>query len=137
VTGGLPPLPPEWRTAWFQLHALLQFAGFACVTVASALGVRTLLDGPRDASLEPRILAWTRAGFLLLGGALAAGALWTRQLWGGLWPRRPQELWGLWVWLLFFVVLHVHRVKAFKGRTAVMAGLAAWALAVPAWFLWR
>jgi ABC-type uncharacterized transport system permease subunit len=98
----------------------LQLAGFACVTVAAALCARALLV---RSFLDPRILRWTRAGFLLLSGALVAGA----------WFQDPRQQWGLLSWLVFFAVLHVHRVKEFKGRTAVVAGLAGWALAAGAW----
>ena len=106
------------------LWSALQAAGFACVTVASALGAATLLRRSLAGRLEPRALQWTRAGFLLLGGALAAG---------GRWPLLPRQQWGLLCWLIFFAVLHVHRVPAFKGRTAVLAGLAGWALSAGAW----
>jgi ABC-type uncharacterized transport system permease subunit len=100
------------------VQGALQLAGFACVTVAAALCARALLA---RSFLDPRILRWTRAGFLLLSGALVAC------------PWDPRQQWGLLSWLVFFAVLHVHRVKDFKGRTAVVAGLAGWALAAGAW----
>jgi hypothetical protein len=107
------------------VQTALQAAGFACVTVAAVLAARALLArGPA----EP-VLHWTRAGFLLLAGALVTGAWRTLELAG---PQR----WGLLTWLIFFAVLHVHRVPAFKGRPALAAGLAGWALAAAAWF-WR
>lgn len=109
------------------LWSALQAAGFASVTVASALGAATLARRSLAGRLEPWALHWTRAGFLLLGGALAAG---------GRWPLLPLQQWGLLSWLIFFAVLHVHRVPAFKGRPALAAGLAGWALAAAAWF-WR
>lgn len=104
------------------LQPALQAAGFACVTVAAALGALALLRPAQD---PQRVLPWTRAGFLLLSGALVAGGLG--------WPPRPGQLWGLLCWLIFFVVLHVHRVPDFKGRTAIVAGLAGWALAAGAY----
>jgi ABC-type uncharacterized transport system permease subunit len=85
-------------------------------------------------ALEERALQWTRAGFLLLGAAWVAGALAPG---GELWPRNSQPQWGLLSWLIFFAVLHVHRVQAFKGRTAVVAGLAGWTLAAGAWIFLR
>jgi ABC-type uncharacterized transport system permease subunit len=114
---------------WFQLQAALQSAGFACVTLAAAFGVQALLPG-RPGGMEERALQWNRAGFLLLGGALVTGTLRT----GTLWPQHAGQQWGLLSWLIFFAVLHVHRVPAFKGRTAVVAGLAGWVLTVGAWF---
>jgi hypothetical protein len=106
------------------LESALGAAGFACVTVASALGAASLLRRSLAPRLEPPALQWTRAGFLLLGAALAAG---------GRWPPLPRQQWGLLCWLIFFAVLHVHRVKGFQGRKAVVAGLAGWALAAVAW----
>jgi hypothetical protein len=105
-------------------ESALQAAGFACVTVASALGAASLLRRPLAGRLESPALQWTRAGFLLLGAALAAG---------GRWPLLPRQQWGLLCWLIYFAVLHVHRVPAFKGRTAAAAGLAGWLLAAGAY----
>ena len=118
------------------LHAVFQAAGFACVTVAALLELQALL-GRRPLGLEGPPLHWTRAGFLLLGAALAAGGAWSWRLRGEFWPLQPGQRWGLLSWLVVFAVLHVHRVKAFKGRTEVLAGVAGWALAAGAWFAWR
>ena len=103
------------------MSAVLRAAGFACVTLAALLNALELLGRPR----QEQALRWTRAGFLLLGGALAAGALGP----GASWPPPARELWVPLVWLIYFAVLHVHRVKAFKGRPAAAAGLAGWVLA--------
>lgn len=118
------------------LHGALQAAGFACVTVAALLELQALM-GRRPAGLDGPPLHWTRAGFLLLGLALAAGGAWSWRLRGAFWPLLPSQRWGLLIWLVCFVVLHVHRVKAFKGRRAAAAGVAGWALAAGAWFVLR
>ncbi len=118
-------------TPWAELQAALQLAGFAGLTLAAALELMALLG--RSATAEARALSWTRAGFLLLSGALVAGGLWSWRLWGEFWPLQPRQQWGLLSWLIGFAVLHVHRVKAFKGRPAMVAGLAGWALAAGAW----
>jgi hypothetical protein len=111
------------------MSVLLLAAGFACVTLAAILNARELLGRP----CQERALAWTRAGFLLLAGALVAGALEP----GARWPPPPRQLWGPLVWLIYFAVLHVHRVKGFKGRPAAAAGLAGWLLAAGAWLAVR
>jgi len=105
-------------TAWSLLCAVFQAAGFACVTVAALLELQALL-GRRPLGLEGPPLHWTRAGFLLLGLALAAGGAGSWRLRGGFWPLQPGQRWGLLSWLVVFAVLHVHRVKAFKGRRVV------------------
>jgi hypothetical protein len=116
-------------------QAAFQIAGFACLTVASAWGAAALLGAGQGRGA--RVLPWTRAGFLFLGGALAAGALESWRAWGQLWPRSPRDHWGLVAWLIVFAVLHVHRIKAWQGRPALRAGLAGWALALAACFLLR
>ena len=124
------------------LRAALQAFGFACVSVAALLELRALL-GRRPPGLDGPPLHWTRAGFLLFSGALVVESVWTWDAPGGSWPLEPSRLWNLlWCllcWLVFFAVLHVHRVKAFKGRPENLAGLAGWALtaATGAWLAMR
>jgi len=131
VTAGLLPAAGAW-VSWDRLQTLLQLAGFACATIAAGFALGRVRGA--SAVLERRALDWTRAGFLLLGGAVAVGALGAGK---ALWPDRPRQWWGLAAWLIFFVVLHVHRVKDFKGRTAAAAGLGGWVLAALAWVLLR
>jgi hypothetical protein len=119
-----------------SLWSALQAAGFACVTVAAVLELIALL-GRGPAGLDGPPLHWTRAGFLLMGLALVAAGVENGRLGGGLWPLQPRQQWGLLCWLAVFAVLHVHRVKAFKGRPALLAGVAGWALAAGAWLAWR
>lgn len=119
----------------FYAHAGLQAAGFACLTLAAGLGLRTLLAAPAAGrNRQTPILAWNRAGFLCLSAALAAGAAWTWQAWGELLPRTGPSRWGLVAWLVCFTVLHVNRVKGFQGRPAILASLAGWVVTVGAWF---
>ena len=121
---------------WNLLHTGLQAAGFLCLTAASALGTRALLHvpgSPGAAGLEAGNLRWTRTGFLGLSGALVTGALGNWRMWGELGPSSPRDRWVLIAWLIFFVVLHVHRVKGFRPRSAILAGLAGWALALGGW----
>ena len=114
------------------LLTALQAAGFACVTAAALLGAKALWGRPSANDLAGWALHATRAGFLLLGGALVAG-FWRPDPATGFWPLDFQREWGLLCWLIFFAVLHVHRVKAYKGRPALAAGIAGWVLAAGAW----
>ncbi len=123
---------------WALLHDAFQATGLACVSVAALLELKALL-GRQPAGLDGPPLHLTRAGFLLLGGALVAGSVWIWDSLGECWPLQPSQLWDLLCWLVFFAVLHVHRVKAFKGRPEAVAGVAGWALAAAAgaWFAMR
>ena len=126
---GIPPQP------WLLLQAAALVAGGAALTAAALVAALALLrpDAPAGAR-EARILRWTRPGFLLLGVALVAGvqAAWQR---GDPWPFGPRDRWCLIAWLICFAALHVHRVKAFQGRPAILAGLAAWGLTLAAWLV--
>jgi len=120
-----------------SVQAALQAAGFGCVTAAALLAAKALWGRPSPRNLEAWSMHCTRAGFLLLGGALAAGFWRTPDLERGLRPTGFQQQWGLLCWLIFFAVLHGHRVKAFKGRPALAAGIAGWAVAAGAWLVLR
>jgi hypothetical protein len=118
------------------LHGLLRALGWVCVSAAALLELKALL-GRQPAGLDGPPLHLTRAGFLLLSGALAAGTpgIWDAR--GGPWALRPGQLGDLLSCLVFFAVLHVHRVKAFRGRPEAIAGVAGWALATGAWLAAR
>ena len=119
-----------------SIQAALRAAGFACVTTGALLAAKALWGRPSPRNLEGWSLHCTRAGFLLLGGALVPW-LWRPEPDRGLWPLDFQRQWGLLCWLIVFAVLHVHRVKGFKGRPALTAGIAGWALAAGAWLALR
>jgi len=119
VHGGGPLLALGlWGPRW--LAAL----GLACL----ALGLpwmfylKPLLKARKEGAPRP---AWERATlqgtrllFLGLGAALVPPAL----------GRAPLQPWMLAAWLLLAGALHVHHIKAWKGRRAQFAGLAAWGL---------
>ena len=119
------------------LGAGLRLAGFAAFTGAAGFALAILgIRGPgAGGRLEAGFLRWARVAFLALGGALAA-SVWTG-LGGGGWPARPGEAWGLFAWLVCFAVLHIHRVKAYKGARTAAAGVLGWALAALAWLVTR
>jgi len=116
-----------------QCQALLLGAGAACASFAALQHARSLLAAPAAAWLEGSALQLIRAGFLLFGLALAAGALGSWRARGELWPGDPRSAWALIAWLVWFIVLHINRIKAFKGRATAIAGLAGWALCLLAW----
>jgi cytochrome c biogenesis factor len=120
---------------WLQLQAAALAGGFGLLTVAALLAALALRHPASAPGWPPRILRWTRPGFLLLSLALAAGVQAAWESSGEVWSRSPRELWGLFAWLVCFAVLHVHRVKAFQGRPAILAGLAGWGLTLAAWLV--
>jgi hypothetical protein len=124
-------MTPAFARAWILLLA----GGCVLGTAAALLAARQLLaDRSPDAAarLERNALHCARACYLLLGLALAAGAVGTWLGAGDPWPWDARNAWLLAYWAVWFTVLHVHRVKAFKGRTAAAATLVGWALGLMA-----
>jgi hypothetical protein len=135
LLGGLflqGPLPPPDPASWQEpLQGLLASFAAAAFSAAWALALAALLRAPRGAaSFGPPpedpvtpFLRWARAGFLAQAAALAAtlpGAL------DRSWPQGG-EAWLLLAGLGWTAVLHLHHVKAFRGRGAFRAA-AAWPL---------
>ena len=82
----------------------------------------------------PKPPAWER--FTLQGSRvlfLGAGALLVRPLL----TRTAPPAWAVASWLTLAVALHLHHVKAWKGRRAQLAGLAAWGLSLAAYLRLR
>jgi hypothetical protein len=127
--------------AALSLPTVFLAAGGACLTLAALAALWDLgggaAGGPARAGLQRWSLQATRAAFLLLGAGLAVAAVGAWRGQGLVWPRDPWADWGLLTWLVCFVILHVHRVPAFKGRGAMAACVAGWGLACLAFFLLR
>jgi hypothetical protein len=83
--------------------------------------------GPRPPAWERFTLQGTRILFLGAGALLVAPFL----------KRTAPPLWVPASWLLLAVALHLHHVKAWKGRRAQLAGLAAWGLCLAAYLRLR
>jgi hypothetical protein len=124
---------PEFATT----RAALAVAGALLGLGAARLAVLQLRAAPAAAPRHERnALHCARICFLLLSLALAAGAVGGWLAAGDPWPRDAQGAWILGSWLVWFIVLHVHRVKPYKGRIAAFATVAAWTLSLlAAWAL--
>jgi hypothetical protein len=118
----LPSRPGAWRACQTVLGGL----GAAAVTVACLLGVLGLRPPTPGRDPGAASLQWTRAGFLLLGSAVAAGAAATWQAQGTFWSGAPRGHGLLAGWLIYAAVLHTHHLKGCKGRKAMLAGVAGW-----------
>jgi hypothetical protein len=119
---GLPP------GAWRACQTILGWLGTATVTVAFLLGLRALWrPSVPGRDLGAASLRWTRAGFLLLGSAVLAGAAAVHLAPGTLGAGAAPGRGLLAGWLIYAAVLHTHHLKGFKGRKALLAGVAGWA----------
>lgn len=133
-----------------QLTLALYLLGFAGVTLAFGLGILALLKprdhqlkpgsflaralGPLDLNFEQLNRQWIRIGFLLLACGLITGRTLAEPAWSVPWGWDPKSNWGLFSWLIYGAVLHLHYTPAFKGRKAVWASVFAWGLALLTYF---
>ena len=123
------PLPPACELA----RSLLLGAAAALATTTAILALLRLRTPAESAQrLERATLHCARICFLLLALALAAGAVGGWMAGGDPWPRDARGAWALAAWLTWYTVLHVNRVKDYKGRTAAAATVAAWILGLMA-----
>jgi hypothetical protein len=121
---GLPSRPGAWRAC----QTTLGWLGTAAVTVAFLLGLRALWRPPAPGgNLGAASLHWTRAGFLLLGLAVGAGAAASHLAVGAQGAGAAPGRGLLAGWLIYGAVLHTQHLKGFKGRKALLAGVAGWA----------
>jgi len=107
--------------------------GLACLAVGIPwmFWIKPLLRPKKDKAPPPAwerlTLQGTRTLFLACGAALAVPAL----------RKGAPAPWLLASWLILAVALHLHHVKALKGRKAQVAGLAGWVLCMAAFLTLR
>jgi cytochrome c-type biogenesis protein CcsB len=146
----ISPLPPALRSAWFLPHVTFYFAAYGSITVAFVLGLLALLKpggrsvndgsfwhralGSSKMNFETQMMAWIRAGFLLLTGGLITGGLWAKFAWSDYWAWDPKENWGLISWLAYAAVLHLANSHSLQGRKVVVLSLGAWILVLFTYF---
>ncbi len=113
------------------LVAGLQAAAYAALTGAFGLGLHALGGAPGiRPKREQRTLQGIRAGFLLLSLALIAHSAWTALVWGEAWAFDTAKNLGLFAWLVYAGVLHLHHVPGLRGRRVILASLLGWGLVV-------
>jgi ABC-type transport system involved in cytochrome c biogenesis permease subunit len=118
------PLTISERSWLVEVHAVLAWAAYGCLTVNAAVALSLLWRG--DEPAPRRLLAFTLAlGFLLHSAMLASGSFYKFLLFGSAWSFDPIETLGLVVWLAYGTLLHLHRLAGWDGRR-----LAGWCLSV-------
>jgi cytochrome c-type biogenesis protein CcsB len=129
---GATELPTALRSAWLPVHVTLAFLGNAVLALAFATSLVYLFEDsrlkskhprliPRFPSLEKldklnhRLISW---GFPLLTLGILSGAVWAYFAWGRFWSWEAREIWSLFTWALYAILLHGRVTIGWRGRRA-------------------
>jgi ABC-type transport system involved in cytochrome c biogenesis permease subunit len=145
--------PPAFSGAWFSLHVVLAFIGYAGLTVTFAASLLYLLQFrelkgkrlgrvfrffpslPAIDTLGRRGIA---IGFPALTAALLLGWAWTVRFRSTLAPADPQVIWGVLTWLTFAVLLAWRHSKVpNRERRAAVASVIGYVFVVVSYFVLR
>ena len=137
------PVPRAYvHNTYFLLHTLSAFFGYASFALSFIAGILYLVQDyvlkhkvagniydklPSLEDLERlsfRTILW---GILLLGGAIATGALWSKNVFGTLWLWEPKSFASLLTWCAYLGIIYLREFSLVKGtqlmRFAVIAFL--------------
>ena len=143
--------PLAFRGAWFALHVVFGFVGYAGLTLAFAAGLMYLLQFRELKSkrfgavfrffppLDTLDRVGQRAllgGFLALSLALVLGWAWTARFQRSLEIRNPQVIWGVLTWIVFAAALAA-RHRARQGRRAALVSVVGFAVVVASYLVLR
>ena len=131
-SAGVGELPPALQSAWLPVHVTLAFLGNAVFAIAFATSLVYLFEDKwlktkrpgrmiRLPSLEKldalnhRLIVW---GFPLLTLGIVSGAVWAHFAWGRFWSWETREIWSLFTWSLYAVLLNGRITVGWRGRRA-------------------
>ena len=138
--GGHVSMPVILQGHWVIAHVILSVAGEALFTLACLAGVMYLIQDSfirnkkinsfsrflpplRDLDRINHVcLLW---GFPLLTLGVIAGSIWARTVWGSHWQWDPKQIWTLFAWIFYAILLHQRLAIGWKGRKIAFFSLAA------------
>ncbi|HIH43574.1 MAG TPA: cytochrome c biogenesis protein CcsA, partial [Candidatus Methanoperedenaceae archaeon] len=97
-------LPPLLVNIWAVFHPPGIFAGYAFLTVAFASSLAHMLRG--TPGWDRFSSGYSRLAWLVLGGGIAAGCVWSYEAWNWYWTWDPAFNSSVMVWLLLTAYLH-------------------------------
>jgi cytochrome c-type biogenesis protein CcsB len=136
--GGKELILPALQGKLVPVHVILAVLGEALFALASLSGAMYLIQegrikNKRTGSLTnilPSLtdldkinhisLSW---GFPLLTLGILAGSIWAQTVWGSLWQWDLKQLWTLFVWIFYALILHQRMAIGWKGRKAALFSL--------------
>jgi cytochrome c-type biogenesis protein CcsB len=141
VSDRIQPLVPALQSNWLTVHVLTCFLGYACFTMAFALGIMYLFKGqgcekgegalsrmiPAADAVEELLHQSVVLGFVLLSLGIVTGSVWAQYAWGSYWSWDPKETWSLITWIVYALMLHARSVRGWRGRRMAVISLVGFA----------
>lgn len=142
------PLVPALNSYWLGIHVTAATGASGIFTVGTAATVLYLIADRYERRLQAgkdtgsaglarrlpdkgtldRVAYRTIAfGFPIWTFALIAGAIWAEAAWGRYWGWDPKETWMLITWVIYAGYLHARATAGWKGRSAAVVALIAYA----------
>jgi ABC-type uncharacterized transport system permease subunit len=119
------PLTISERSWIVEIHAILAWGAFGCLTTNAGAAVTRLLTGKVSEGAD-RLLSLTLSiGFVLHSAMLATGSFYKFLLFGQAWSFDPIETLGFVAWVSYGTLLHLHLMASWEGDR-----LARWCLLV-------
>ena len=129
-------LMPALQSPWFVPHVIVYLLAYALLGLAAGAALWQLIRRKDDASLAIHLV---HLGLPFLTCGLVFGAIWAKEAWGHYWAWDPKETWALLTWLAYVALIHrLHDPEAqrrWRGRTALLGILAAFAVVLCCWYL--
>jgi cytochrome c-type biogenesis protein CcsB len=124
----ITPLSPALKSPYFVPHVVSFFIAYAALAIAfiassihlirGYLKERSGLEQSTNDVPDPYTFKAINLGLPFLTLGLVLGAFWARDAWGAYWNWDPKETWTLITWLIYFIYLHLRRVKGWRGKRA-------------------
>jgi cytochrome c-type biogenesis protein CcsB len=128
------PVDPKLGSAWFYLHVIFAFIGYATFAVAFATSIMYLLQRrqlklkksfesvfnrlPSLEILDELNLKLINMGFPLFTISILTGIVWTHRskLLGPDWPSDPKVIFTGVTWLLYASLFHIRLLSVIRGK---------------------
>ena len=127
----LGPMEASLKTFWLYVHVFFAWLAFGAFVLAMAAGIIYLLK-KRDTTraqrnpiyekmpslerLDDLIFRYILFGFMTDAVMIASGAIWAKELWGNYWSWDPVEVWNLFAWLMYGIIIHLRVTFGWRGN---------------------
>ena len=128
----------------FTFHILTVFWGVAAMALACGTGILYLLQERAIKRHKARGFFFRRLpslelldvtgygclliGFSLLTAGLISGFVFSYQVSGHFWNWTPKEIWSVFAWIVYAILIHERLVVGWQGRKAAMISIVGFAL---------
>ncbi len=115
-------IDPNMNSTWFYVYIIFFIAGCSLLTASTVAGVLYLKEKSlRFETIQHRFALF---GWMLFSISLIGGSFWFYLTYGTYWLWTAKELWITIVWFYYSFYLHSRLVSSFRGKPAVILGLA-------------